>query len=108
MQNLIIKGTFISNGTLVIPAGHSIRQLDIIETANAAVTGGIKVGTTDGGIDVVVALPVAGLSLQSVLDATLLKRVFSLTSNTTLHVQTVTLWNGASVNVYAHLNRLIP
>lgn len=108
MQNLLVKGTFTSNGTLVIPAGHSIRQIDVVETANATVTGGIKVGTTAGGTDVVVAQAVSALSLQAVLDASLLKRVFSLTVDTTLYVQTVTLWNGASVNVYVHLNRLLP
>lgn len=108
MQNLLVTGTFTSNGTLVIPAGHSIRQVDLVETNNAAVTGGIKIGTTNGGIDVVVALPVAGLSIQSILDATLIKRLFSMASTTTLYVQTVTLWNGASITVYVHLNRLIP
>lgn len=108
MQNLKVSGVLTSNGTIVIPAGHSIRQIDILETNNATITGGLKIGTTNGGVEVLVALPVTNLSLQSVLDASLLRRAFSLSADTTLYVQAVTLWNGASISMYVHLNRLIP
>lgn len=88
-----------SNTTITIPANYYIVGVIINNTTANAVTGGIRVGTTDGGIDVVVALAVAGNALQAIPDATLLKRLFSTTVSTTLYIQTVTLWNSASLNL---------
>jgi len=89
-----------SNSTVVIPAGYYIEHVCMIGTNANAVTGGIKVGTTNGGVDVVLALAIAGNSLNFVTDALLLKRIFSLTVDTTLYLQAVTGWNSASVNAY--------
>jgi hypothetical protein len=105
--NIIPKTTFTSNGTLLVPKGYAIDQIIVNETSGNAVTGGIKIGTTSGATDVVVALAVAGNSLQVILDATLLKRMFSFSADQTLFVQTVTLWNSASVDIYVKLNRFI-
>jgi len=95
-----------SNVTFVVPAGYSINQLIIESTNENAVTGGLRLGTTDGGTDVVLSLSVAGNSLQIVSDATLLKRVFSFSSDQTLYIQAVTLWNSASLNIYFVLCKL--
>lgn len=88
------------NTTVSIPAGNIIQDLVIQNTTGNAVTGGIKIGTTNGGTDVVLALAVGANSLQTVLDAALLKRVFSMSGATTLYIQTVTLWNSSSLNFY--------
>lgn len=87
-----------SNGTLSIPAGYQIISVVIRNTTGNAITGGLRIGTTGGAVDVVVALAVAGSALQAVADATLLKRVFSASVAQILFLEAVTLWNGASLN----------
>lgn len=98
----------VANTTVVIPAGWSILQIIVQNTTGNAVTGGIRIGTTDGGTDVVIALAVGANALFAVLDATLLKRVFSATVDTTLYIQTVTLWNSASLNIYFQMQKFTP
>lgn len=92
--------------TYVVPSGHYIQYLMVNETAGNSITGGLKVGTTSGGVDVVIALTVAGSSLQIVPDATLLKRLFSTSASQTLFFDAVTLWNSASIDVYIQLGTL--
>lgn len=89
-----------ANTTVSIPSGNIIQHLLIQNSTGNAVTGGIKIGTTDGGIDVVVSVAVGANALFVVLDATLLKRAFSMSGATTLYIQTVTLWNSANLNFY--------
>lgn len=98
--------TVTGNTTAVIPAGFVILQIVIENTTANAVTGGIKIGTTNGGTEVVVALAVSANSLQAVPDATLLKSVFSMSTDTTLYIQTVTLWNSASLNIRFILQKI--
>lgn len=95
-----------SNATVSIPSGNVIQHLVIQNTTGNAVTGGIRIGTTDGGVDVVIAVAVGANALFSVLDATLLKRVFSMSGSTTLYIQTVTLWNSSSLNFYFSCRKL--
>lgn len=95
-----------ANATVSIPAGNVIQHLVIQNSTANAVTGGIRIGTTDGGIDVVVAVAVGANALFSVLDATLLKRVFNMSGATTLYLQTVTLWNSSSLNFYFSCRKL--
>jgi hypothetical protein len=102
----ITKTTLTSNGTAVIPKGYAIEQIVINETGGNAITGGLKIGTTSGATDVVVALAVGASSLQVILDATLLKRVFSFSADQTLFLQAVAAWNSASIDVYIKMNRL--
>lgn len=96
-----------ANGTVSIPAGYRIDSIDIQETAGNAITGGIRIGTTNGGVEVAVAIAVAGSALVSVTDAAILKRFFSASVATTLYIQTVTLWNSASVNIQFVLSRIL-
>lgn len=95
-----------ANGTVTIPAGHMIQHVVIQNTTGNAITGGIRVGTTNGGTDVVVAVAVGASALFAVLDATILKRVFSLSVDTTLYVQAVVAWNSASLNIYFVLRKV--
>lgn len=96
-----------ANTTISIPAGFSIVQLVVENTTANAVTGGVKIGTTSGAIDVIVALATGASSLQLVSSATLLKNVFSTSADQTLFIQTVTSWNSAVVNFYFVLAQLI-
>ncbi len=90
-----------------IPAGYMIFGCSMVETANHAVTGGVKVGTTSGATDVIAAQAVSGLSANSVTDANLLKKMFSASADQTLFIQPVSAWNSASVNVTFFLVRAI-
>jgi len=85
--------------SLVLPAGAYINQIVVANTTANAVTGGIKVGTTAGGTDVVAALTCAANCLTFVADASLSKRIFSATAAQTLSIDAVTGWNSASVDV---------
>ncbi len=101
-----LSTTLAANGTVVVPAGYAIGGAFFEETANHAVTGGIRIGTTDGGAQVVAAQAVGALSLSHTFDAALLLRLFSMTVDTTLFIQAVTNWNGASVNIQIPLYKL--
>lgn len=92
--------------TFPVPAGYYIKDIFVENTTANAVTGGIKVGTTDGGVDVVAALAVGANALTYVLDAALLKRIFSLTAATTLYFDAVTAFNSASLNVTIILGKV--
>ena len=62
-------------------------------------TGGIRIGTTSGAADVVAAQAIGGNSLDTIGDASILKKVFSRAAAQTLFIQAVTNWNGASVEL---------
>jgi hypothetical protein len=95
-----------ANTTFVVPAGWAIDDIFIINTTANAVTGGIRIGTTDGGVDVVVAFAVAGSLVGHIPEASMLKRFFSSSVDTTLYLQTVTLWNSASLNLRVVLKKV--
>ena len=96
------------NTTAEIPAGNALLAVLVENTTANAVTGGVKIGTTAGGTDVVVALTVGASALTFVADAAVLKRLFSMSSAQTLHIQAVIAWNSANLNinfVLANLNQ---
>jgi len=80
-----------------LPPGTYIQHIIAQETAGNAVTGGVKVGTTSGGADVVAALTVNASSLAFVADSALLKRVFSATAAQPIFVTPATAGNNANV-----------
>lgn len=86
-----------ANATITVPKNQRIESIVIRNTTANAVTGGIRIGTTNGGTDVVAAQAVAGNAFLVVPDAAILKRVFSTTAETVLYVQAVTGWNSASL-----------
>ena len=94
-----------ANSTSIIPAGYSILQVIVREKSGAAITGGLKIGTTNGGVDVCVALVVTANSIQAISDSQLLKSVFSATVDTTLYIQAVVAWNTANIDVYFVLRK---
>lgn len=88
---------------IVVPAAHRIAAITLNESNNAAVTGGINIGTTDGGSDVVSA---QALGAMGFVDCSVLKRIFSVTADQTLYVKQVTSWNGAAVTLSMLFERL--
>lgn len=87
-----------ANTTTSILAGWAIDNIFVVNTTANAVTGGIRIGTTAGGTDVLGATAVGGNAVLDV-NSTLLKRLFSTGSETTLYVEAVTAWNSASLNI---------
>lgn len=87
------------NSTVVIPKGYMIEAIYVKNTTANAITGGIKLGTTSGGTEVISALAI-GANYNDAIDnsSVILKKFFSDTANTTLYLQAVTAWNGASLN----------
>jgi len=86
-----------ANTTFVVPAGHQIEHIAFFNTTANAVSGGVKIGQTNGGTEVVAAQAVGANALGTVAGADVLKRVFSTTAATTLYVQAVTSWASANV-----------
>lgn len=89
-----------SNATFTIPASFYIEHIIVENTTANAVLGGIKIGTTNGGSDVVSVFLCPGNSLQHIPDSSINKRVFSLSSSQTLYIQAVTLWNSATLSIH--------
>ncbi len=104
-QTLALLG-IAANTTIVIPGGWSIDSIHVENTTGNAVTGGVKIGTAAGGVDVVAALAVGANALTFVLDAALLKRFFGA-ADQTLHVQAVIAWNSAVINMRVPIVRLL-
>jgi hypothetical protein len=101
-----IQATLAANGTVTVPKNHAITGIYINNTTGNAITGGLRIGTTDGGVDVVVALTIGANLLGFIPDATLLKRIFSTSADTTLYLQAVVAWNSASINVAIQLAKV--
>ncbi|MCH7939270.1 MAG: hypothetical protein IID13_05950 [Candidatus Marinimicrobia bacterium] len=89
--------------TAVVPAGYRIRSIIVEETAGNAITGGLKIGTSAGGAQVVNAQAVGASAL---VDCALGARLFSLTTAQTLYVEDVTAWNSASIDLYLEMERI--
>lgn len=104
----VVKLPLVSaNTTYSVPAGYQLASMVVENTTANAITGGMRVGTTDTGVDVVVAQAVGASVTATVPDASILKQVFSMSAPTTIYLQAVTLWNSAIVNIYLILHKLI-
>lgn len=86
-----------STGSITLPQNAKILLFDITETAGNAITGGLDVGTTVHGTDIISAVAVGASSQFVVPDAALLKRIFSGPQQ--LFFSAHTSWNGALITV---------
>jgi hypothetical protein len=91
-----IRVSINANSTLTVPANSALRLVSIIEGAGATITGGLNIGTTSGGAQVLSAQAVAANSKSSVAP---IASASVFTVDTTLYLQAVTAWNGAAINV---------
>jgi len=98
LNSLVANGQ-IAAGTLVLPANAVIREILVSNNTANAITGGLKFGTTAGGVDIAAALAVAANARVFVTDALLLLRYFSTSATQTIYFDAVTAWNSANVNV---------
>lgn len=97
-DSIVLRGVT-ANTTVTIGPGWAIDDVFVHNTTANAVTGGVRIGTTNGGADVVAALTVGASALTFVAAAALLKRWFSRTAAQTLYIQAVTGWNSASLDI---------
>lgn len=82
-----------------VPANYMITEIVMSNAVAAAVTGGVSLGTTANGVDIVAAQAVGSSALVFTTDALTLKRVFSTTVSTPLHAAAVTAWNSTNVTI---------
>mgnify|MGYP001612917009 FL=1 len=92
--------------TKVVQNWQFIKHIAIINNSANAITGGLKIGTTSGAVDVAAAVAVGANALTFVLDAALLIRFFSKTVAQTLFLQDVVAWNSANIDVHIICGKL--
>jgi hypothetical protein len=93
-QKLAQEGNFQFNYQA---GGIQIISIQIHETAGNAVTGGLRIGTSAGATDVVVAQAVGANALFVLTDVAVVKKTFPFVPFD-LYVEAVTDWNGAVIN----------
>ena len=103
--DLTLVGVVANDATLSVPAGYRIRDIFMRNTTANAVTGGVRIGTTDGGTQVVTGLAVGA---NAFVRTTGVQALFSATAAQTLYIQAVTAWNSASLDFVITLDRGIP
>lgn len=90
--------------TVSVPAGASVRAIHIRNNTANAVTGGLKIGTTLAGVDVVAAGPVVASALITVLP---LISANGIGVARTLYFDAVTGWNAANIDVSVEYTKLV-
>lgn len=100
----VVSRSLAANGTVVIPQGAVVRSIVIRNNTANAVTGGVKVGTTDGGTDVLAAGAVAASAL--VVYPPLIGAANTAAART-LYIQAVTAWNSASLDVCVEYTEIL-
>ncbi len=89
--------------TDVLPAGYRIKSIVVEETAGNAITGGLKIGTSAGGTQVVNGQAVGANALVDCAPGTV---IFSISAAQTLYVEDVTSWNSASIDLWIQMERV--
>jgi len=84
-----------ANFTMALPADHEIKRIFIKNRTVNAITGGLRVGTSAAGTQIVTAQAVAA-SLQYSVAPTI---PGILATDQILYIETVTAWNSAKVDV---------
>jgi len=95
-----------SSTNVIIPKNNTILQVIVENTTALPVIGGLKVGTTSGGSDVVNAFVISGSGFLTIKDSALIKTYFSKTNDTTLYIDAVTAFNSTNLN-FSFILRMI-
>lgn len=86
-----------ATAVITLPAATRIDSVVIQEIAGNSVTGGIKIGTTNGGNDVVAGITCGASCLATATDVSMAKRVFSAFNSQPIFVGAVNSYNSANV-----------
>ena len=94
-----VAGVVAANSAITLPANALIDSIIVKNNTANAVTGGLKFGTTNGGVDIAAALAVGANALVTITDAALLLRYFSATVAQQIFIDAVAAWNSANVDI---------
>ena len=94
--------TLTANGQIVLPAGVMLRRIYFRNRTANAVTGGIRIGTSAGGTQIVTAQAIAANAIVSVIPNI---ENYQAAAQT-LFVEAVTAWNGAQVDVFVQYEEI--
>lgn len=95
IQRVFLPGLTGANTSVILPARAIISQIFAVNNTANAVTGGLKFGTTNGGVDIVAALTVAA-SVASPPATILLTR---FPGQQQIFIDAAVAWNSANVDV---------
>jgi hypothetical protein len=101
-----LQTTLTANGNVNIPAGYLIGDITLNNTTANAVTGGIKLGTTSGGTEVLASVAVSANAKVIVRSSSFSAVPYSPSAVTILYIGAVSSWNSASVIVTVQVNRM--
>ena len=94
--------TLTANGQIVLPAGVMLRRIYFRNRTANALTGGIRIGTSAGGTQIVTAQAIAANAIVSVIPT-----IENYQANAqTLFVEAVTAWNNAQVDVFVQYEEI--
>ena len=95
LQRLTLTG-LTAAGSFALQPNAVLVDIIVSNTTANAITGGLKFGTTAGGVDIMAALAVGA---NAIAPCVLLLRAFSRTAAQTIFFDTVTSWNSANVTI---------
>jgi len=98
-DEVIVAASLAQNVIATVPTGYKIGDLIIRETAGMAVTGGIKIGTTDGGADIAASIDVGANSFIRTPALDLVDAGPFAGDPQQIYIQAVTDWGGANVEI---------
>lgn len=98
--------TLTANGQLAIPAYVELTRIYMCNRTANAVTGGVRIGTSAGGTQVVTAQAVAGTIDLPISVAPTIGAIAAAAQ--TLFIEAVTAWNSAQVDFVVEYKRLYP
>lgn len=97
VRRVLLSNVSAANSALTLPARVKMLGAYVHNQTANAVTGGLKFGTTNGGVDIIAALAVAGVVDNVSADISLLKVSWAATQQ--IFIDAVTSWNSAVVDI---------
>lgn len=91
-------------GTIVIPKGAAVTRIYIRNNTANAVTGGVKVGTTNGGTDVLAA---GAVGASAVVGYPPLITAVDTSADRTLYIDAVSAFNSAVLDIAVEYTDLV-
>lgn len=104
LNGLTRKVGAIAASTVILPKGCIARKVFLRNNTANAVTGGVKIGTTLGGVDVVAA---QALAANAVVSVTPLIDALNIAADRILYIDAVTAFNSANVDIVVEYTDLV-
>ncbi|MGX9389615.1 hypothetical protein ACWX0O_01695 [Nitrobacteraceae bacterium UC4449_H16] len=91
-------------GTITVPQGAAVTRIFIRNKTANAVTGGVKIGTTEGGVDVLAA---GAVGASAVVTYPALIGAVNVSAARTLYVDAVTALNSAVLDIAVEYTEVV-